>query len=151
QGIILPTATSQFDTGTDGGSVAITFTPTQQYPDCEHYIQPDSTLSQIARLYNLTTEQLRAYNNITNIDLIKAGDTLIIPACGRLPTPTPTINPTTLSQNGGVVSGPPSDLDNSQGPIQYTVVAGDTVYRLSTQFGVSMSAILNANTRITDI
>ncbi|PJF39368.1 MAG: hypothetical protein CUN55_14545 [Phototrophicales bacterium] len=116
------------------------FAPTATgFPDCTIRIPPDISLSQIARQYNLTTEALAAYNNITNPDYIRAGDELIIPGCGLNPTPTPTINPTT----GAGTTQPV--YDNSTSQIVYTVVEGDTIYKLSERFGVTMTQIITLN------
>ncbi len=133
------------------GAVTATPTPTAtvQYPDCEHYVDPGATLGQIARLYGINSEFLAEYNVLnntleynlqTNPDYLRAGDYLIIPGCGRIPSPTPTID---LTSSSGV--GPPSALDNSLGPVSYTVVDGDTVYQLSLTFGVTMAEIVSAN------
>ncbi|NDJ84451.1 MAG: LysM peptidoglycan-binding domain-containing protein [Chloroflexi bacterium] len=148
QGTIFPQETAL--DGSGGAAPQAQPTATQEYPDCEHYIEPDSTLSSIARTYNLDVDTIAAYNNITNPNIIRAGDTLIIPGCGRIP-PTPTPTPDPLTPGGGGQSGPPQDLDNSQGPVTYSVEPGDNLYQLSQRFGVTMSAILNANPRITDI
>lgn len=44
-----------------------------------HTIKSGDTLSEIAKQYNLTTEQLARFNQISNIDVIRAGQTLNIP------------------------------------------------------------------------
>lgn len=139
-GTYIPTS----DTG-QGGVVATdpaqfipSATPTVQgYPDCEVIIRLGETLSEIARQYNMSSETLGNYNDITNIDLIKAGDTLVIPGCGQNPTPVPTATIDTTTAN--------PQYDNSLGPISYTVVQGDNIYRLSVTFGVTMQQILQAN------
>ena len=63
-------------------------------------MQPDDTLSDIADLFGLTTEELAEINEIENIDDIKVGDKLIIPspASGgqRTPRPTATATPTPI-------------------------------------------------------
>ena len=139
-GTILPEATQQ------PGQVGVTeapiqfFSPTptlQGFPDCDYFIDPDETLSQIARQYSMSTETLGNYNNITNIDLIEAGDTLKIPGCGQNPTPVPTATTDPL------ILAP--QYDNSFGPIDYVVVQDDNIYRLSVKFGVTMNEILNIN------
>lgn len=141
QGTFYPTWTPQGQGGPGATEAPVQFftaTPTLQgAPDCEHFISPGETLSQIARLYNMSTETLGNYNNITNIDLIEAGDTLNVPGCGRNPTPVPTATTDPL------ILAP--QYDNTNGPIQYTVEQGDNIYRLSVKFGVTMSEILNAN------
>lgn len=45
-----------------------------------HTVQPNETLSQISRLYNVDLDQLRMANNLQFTDLIFVGQELIIPA-----------------------------------------------------------------------
>lgn len=111
------------------------------FPDCTIEIPPDISLSEIARQYNLTTDELAAYNNITNPDYIQAGQDLNIPGCGLNPTVTPTIDP--LLGAGGDISQPV--YDNSTSQITYTVVEGDSIYELSERFGVTMTQIITLN------
>ena len=44
-----------------------------------HVVQPGETINAIARQYNVGTADIIARNNLTNPNLIKAGDILIIP------------------------------------------------------------------------
>jgi LysM repeat protein len=120
---------------------------TPDFEECEHYVDPGATLSQIARLYNnLDINYIASFNNLDNVDYIKAGTILIIPGCGQpISTPIPTVDP--LTESAAV---PQPDPDNSQGPVQYTVQVGDNIYRLSVRFGVSMAELLNANPIIRD-
>ncbi len=138
-GTYIPTSdTGQGGVATDPAQFVPSATPTVQgYPDCEVIIHLGETLSEIARQYNMSTETLGNYNNLSNVDLIKAGDTLAIPGCGQNPTPVPTATTDTTTAN--------PQYDNSIGPIQYTVVQGDNIYRLSVTFGVTMQQILQAN------
>lgn len=55
-----------------GGSVLLS--PTR------HIVQPNETLSQISRLYNVDLDQLRLANSLQYTDLIFVGQELIIPA-----------------------------------------------------------------------
>lgn len=136
--------TSQPGDGQAGITPQVTVGPTQQFPDCDHLIQPGDKLGVIARTYNVQLAQLATYNNITNWDYIKAGDTIKIPGCGRIPTPTPT--PT------GIPPSPNNPAyDNSTGPIQYVVQGGDNIYKLSVAFCVTMGEIVNSNPRVTNI
>ncbi len=145
QGTFFPTSTP-LGAGAGGAFFTPTSTPvpTQEYPDCDHYIDAGATLGSIARLYNLDEEVLAEYNGIEDVDHIEAGDILVIPGCGRIPTITPTIS---LTPNQTQTE---AAYDNTTGPIQYTVVAGDTIYRLSVRFGVSMAELLDANPVIRD-
>lgn len=149
QGTFFPTATP--DLSGSGGQFIPTTTPTiALYPDCEEFIDPGETLSQIARTYAMDIAVIAAANQITNYDFIKAGDYITIPGCGRIPTPTPT--PTAFTGDGsGGQAGPPAELDNSLGPVTYTVVAGDTLYKLSIQFNVTLAQLWSANPMVTDI
>lgn len=150
QGTFFPTATVDFSQS--GGQLVPTSTPTVAlYPDCEEFVDPGETLSQIARTYLMDIAVIAAANNITNYDHIRAGDYLIIPGCGRIPSPTPTPTAFTGDGSGGVVTGPPAELDNTLGPVSYTVVAGDTLYKLSIQFNVTLAQLWSANPMVTDI
>lgn len=140
--------TPQVPIGTtpDSGGITGQATPSSQFPDCDYLIQPGDKLGVIARTYNVAIATLASYNNITNWDYIKAGDTIKIPGCGRNATPTPTGTP---APSGGIAGG--TTPDNSLGPVQYVVVGGDNIYKLSVRFCVSMGDIVNANPRVTNI
>ncbi|NOG63925.1 MAG: LysM peptidoglycan-binding domain-containing protein [Chloroflexi bacterium] len=140
--------TPQVPIGTTPGAGGVTgqTTPSSQFPDCDYLIQPGDKLGVIARTYNVALATLASYNNITNWDYIKAGDTIKIPGCGRNATPTPTGTP---APSGGVAGG--ATPDNSLGPVQYVVVGGDNIYKLSVRFCVTMRDIVVANPRITNI
>ncbi|MFP4323244.1 MAG: LysM peptidoglycan-binding domain-containing protein [Anaerolineales bacterium] len=134
--------------------VVVTSAPTT---DCEYLVAIGDTLSQIARTYNLTINEIAVANNITNPDLIEAGYPLIIPGCGRdaasaTATAAATAGTTGVPNAGQGGAQPTAEAtDNSQGPFRYTVQAGDRIYQLSLRYGVSMSAILAANPQITNM
>ncbi len=131
---------------TPGATVQVQ--PTVATTDCEYLVQIGETLSEIARRYNLTTDQIANYNSITNPNLIRAGYPIIIPGCGRVsPTATPIATAIPGGQ-GGQVSTTPQPTDNRFGPFTYTVVAGDNIYRISVRFGITMRELLNANPQI---
>jgi len=58
-------------------------------------VDANMTLSSIAANYNVSMSDIRIYNNLPN-DIVRQGDTLIIPLCDRLPTAGPTLTPTPL-------------------------------------------------------
>lgn len=58
-------------------------------------VDANMTLSGIAANYNVSMMDIRIYNNMTS-DIVRQGDTLIIPLCDRLPTAGPTLTPTPL-------------------------------------------------------
>lgn len=93
-----------------------------------HVIQPGEQLRFIATRYGTTWQALAAVNNIANPNWIYAGQVLVIPPIGGpvvVPPPAPSTPP--------VVSG------------RYIVQIGDTMYRISSLFGVNIWDIARAN------
>jgi len=80
------------------------------------------TLYSIARRFGVTVNAIVAANGLTNPNFIRVGQTLIIPGAGPVPTPVPTT--------------PPGS---------YTVLLGDTLYRIAAKFGVTVDAIVALN------
>ena len=107
-------------------SLAFLFTAvTAAAADTSYVVQWGDTLASIARRFNTTYMAIAQANNIVNPNLIYAGQTLIIPTDGGTPPPAP----------------PPAP-----GPgTTYTVQPGDTLYRISVRFGVTVQAIAQAN------
>lgn len=94
--------------------------------DTTYVVQWGDTLASIARRFNTTYTAIAQANNILNPNLIYAGQTLIIPTDGGTPPP----------------PAPPP----APGPgTTYTVQPGDTLYRISVRFGVTVQAIAQAN------
>ena len=89
------------------------------------------TLSSIARRFGTTFTAIARENNLPDPNRIFAGQVLRIPGTSGGPTPTPV--PTT----------PPDDDDGST--TTYTVVRGDTLSSIARRFGVSTTAIAQAN------
>lgn len=88
--------------------------------DTSYVIQAGDTLSGIARQHNVTVAQLTQHNNIINPNLIYVGQTLHIPDGNTTPPP-------------------------AHGESNYTVQAGDTLFRIALQHGVSLTALAQAN------
>ncbi len=87
------------------------------------------TLFRIALRFNTTVSALAAANNIANVNLIYAGQQLVIPdGSAPQPQPEPTAQPTQ----------PPATSS-------YTVVRGDTLAGIARRFGVTIQAIAAAN------
>ncbi len=86
-------------------------------------IQSYDTLDSLAQTYGVTVELLRINNCLLNDQLI-ANAILYVP-----PQPTSTLRP----------CGAPSNW------VSYTVVAGDTLYRISLLYRVSVSELMQAN------
>jgi LysM repeat protein len=85
------------------------------------------SLSVIAKRFGTTTEALRSANNLTS-DVLRIGQVLTVPN-GQM-TPPPTEERTTFT---------------------YRVVSGDTLSKIATRFGVTVTAIRSANHLTSDM
>ncbi len=93
-----------------------------------HVVQAGETLGAISARYGVSMTALVQANNLSNPSLLYAGQTLSIPGAGTIRTETVTAPTPTPSSTG-----------------QHTVQAGDTLFRISLQYGVSMANLLAAN------
>lgn len=103
---------------------------TQQY-----VIQSGDTLTAIARQFNRGICDIFYANNLTNPDVIIAGNTLVIPPQVCFPDNTSCLgSPTT-----------PTATCIPGGPGFYIVRSGDTLSALSTLFNITLDSIIQAN------
>jgi len=126
------------------GSVTVTggtVTPTQPpSPDCEdilghHVVQPGETVYAIARAYGVRPNAIAYCNALVNPSLIHPGNRLAIPNVPWFPIP----------------PGPVARRQFGDGPsfpcrLYHTVQWGESLFRISLRYGVSMWAIAEANT-----
>ncbi len=120
------------------GGPTVTPTPTPP-PDCGdilgyHVVQPRETLYSIGRAYGVQPYAIASCNGIVNPSLIYVGTRLAIPNIPWFPIPP---GPVARRQFGDGV--PPSCR------FYHTVQWGETLFRISLQYGVSMWAIAEAN------
>ena len=99
------------------------------YADSTYVVKSGETLSQIARRFGVTVQAIVTANGLTNPNLIWAGQNLIIPAPGTIP------------------SAPATTVPAGSFTVQttYRVQSGDSLYKISRQFGVSLTALMAAN------
>lgn len=95
----------------------------------QHTVQAGETLYSIATQYDVSVEALRAANQIEDNRLL-AGQTLTIPADGAAPAP-----------EAAPETAPA--VDSAEGI--HTVQPGETLYRISVQYGVSVSRLADFN------
>lgn len=98
------------------------------YYDTTYVVQPGDTLSSIARNYNTTVAAIVSANNISNPNLIYAGQVLTIPSGSGQQPPPPTPQPP-----------PPS------GDCTYVVKSGDTLSRIAVNYNTSVANLVAIN------
>ena len=103
-----------------------------------HTIQAGETIYRVSKIYNVTVDNLKQWNNLTQ-NTVEIGQELIIlggvtkPAVYAEPTLTKTYGSTTVSQ---------SSSSNTQ---YHTLQAGETVFRVSKLYGVTVDEIVKWN------
>ncbi len=104
-----------------------------------HTIQAGETIYRVSKLYNVTVDNLKQWNNLT-VNTVEIGQELVImggvtkPAVYAESSPTKTYNNTTVSSN--------SVNNNTQ---YHTLQAGETVFRVSKLYGVTVDEIVKWN------
>lgn len=102
------------------------------FADTKYTVQKGDTLYSISKKNSITLDQLRKANNLTDSDVIKIGQTLIIP--GKTETKTTTSSTTTTN-----TSTPKTEVTT------YTVVKGDTLYGIAKKMGVKVADLMSLN------
>ncbi|MCI0713804.1 MAG: LysM peptidoglycan-binding domain-containing protein [Chloroflexi bacterium] len=98
-------------------------------------VQPGDNLYRISVRFGTTIQALVAANNIANPNLIFVGQVLVIPEGATTPPDTPPTNPTP----------PPSNPPPSSEIVTYTVVSGDTLFKIAQRFNTTIQAIVAEN------
>ena len=116
--------------------------------DCIYVVEPGDNAFHIATIYNISMDDLIAYNNLENADFIFEGQELKIPRCGQ-PDPSATdaapqgeITPPAAGQDAAPTQ-PPSV--NAAGQTIHVVQAGENLFRIALRYGVTMQSIVDAN------
>ena len=101
----------------------------------QHTIMVGETLTSIAATYGVTIDAIAEANGIANVDLIYAGQQLIIPTAAD-DTAQPVAAPMAASE--------PAPTET------YTIQPGDTLWSIAVARGLTVDAILAANPAIAD-
>ena len=99
-----------------------------------HIVQPGDTLSALARRYNTSVKALVAANGMADANTpLRVNQQLKLPGTTAQPAakPAPAVKPAPAAK--------------SATPGTHTVTPGDTIYRISRQYGVSPTALMQAN------
>lgn len=135
----------------------------------QHVVKSGETLTMIAKLYGVTFQQLATANKLTNTNLIRVGQLLIIPTtnytvkAGDTLTKIAKAHSVTVQQLidankltnpnllkiGLVLKIPAKTGTITQKPvpaaINYTIKSGDTLYSIAKKYGVTVQSIVTAN------
>ncbi|MEM7111531.1 MAG: LysM domain-containing protein [Chloroflexota bacterium] len=96
----------------------------------QYIVQPGDTLFTIATRYNLSVEALAAANNISNVNSLSVGDTLVIPAEG------------TVVEGGSDQGEQPVVIEQEQ---VHVVQAGENLYRIGLRYGFTVAELATYN------
>ncbi len=132
-------------------------------PTQDHTVRPGETLRSIAQFYGLTVQDLVTLNQIANPDTIYVGQVLKIQASGTAPAETvveatilpeppleatslaeatsPPIPTATLPESQTVAAQPQSSTSS----VLHIVQRGETLFRIATQYGLSVNELASAN------
>ena len=119
--------------GNGGGAPPPATPPPAAGPDGSYVVQPGDILTRIAFKFGVTVDAIVTANHMANPNLLSVGQSLVIPGVsvggqGGSPAPTP-----------APAAGPLT------GPINYTVVAGDSLWKLFYEFGATPDRIKQLN------
>lgn len=113
--------------------IAFTFLSAGLFADTTYKVEKGDTLYSISRKYQLTVAELRAANNLSESDILKAGQKLIIPDADI--GTAAALTSTKQSEN----------VSNVTKTVEYTVVKGDTLYGIAKKNGMTVAEILSIN------
>ena len=109
------------------------------FADTTYKVEKGDTLYSISRKYQITVAELRAANNLSENDVIKAGQKLKIPSADiSSAAALATDNKATTSPSGASLSAATPTKN-------YTVVKGDTLYSIAKKNGMTLAELMALN------
>lgn len=102
-----------------------------------HEVAPGQTLFSIARMYSVSVTDLRRWNGLSDAEGLKPGQKLIV---GEEPAESAGGSPATP-----VADEPAPAPEAAAEFTEHTVQAGETLYKISKQYGVTVQQILDWN------
>lgn len=110
------------------------------FPDSNYKVEKGDTLYSISRKYQITVAELRAANNLSENDVLKAGQKLVIPDADI-----GTAAALSTSKTGTTSTAAPAKSKNTVKTTEITVQKGDTLYSISRKYGLSVADLLALN------
>lgn len=111
------------------------FASSLSFADSSYSVQKGDTLYSISRKYQITVAELRAANNLSESDILKAGQKLVIPSANIS-------NAAALSSSKRMSSDKSYDKLSSQ---IYVVQKGDTLYGIARKYSMKLPELLSVN------
>jgi LysM repeat protein len=122
-----------------------TMTPPVVYP--RHTVVQGDTLWSISKKYNVTISELCAANNVSRRDILRIGQTLLIPRSEEMAGATPP-PPLPEGEEGAIepaaVAPPAADVSGIETEY-YTVQQGDSYWKIAQRYGISASELMALN------
>lgn len=115
-----PTETSPEPTAEAAEPTAVPTTETAT--ETTHVVQAGETLYQIAQRYGVSVQDIAAANNLTNVNVLEVGQTLVIPGAGTSPAATP-----------------------AAGERVHVVQPGENLFRIGLQYGFTVDELASYN------
>lgn len=106
------------------------------YADSSYIVKKGDTLYSISRKYQITVPELRAANNLSENDVLKAGTKLVIPAADIE-------NAAALSASK--TSDYKKDSSRTSATAAYVVQKGDTLYGIARKYNIKLNELLSLN------
>ena len=106
------------------------------FADSTYKVEKGDTLFSISRKYQITVAELRAANNLSDNDVLKAGQKLIIPDADIGTAAALSTSTKSASSNAA-----PKEMKT----VVYTVQKGDTLYRIARNNGLTVPELLAIN------
>ncbi|WP_234735647.1 LysM peptidoglycan-binding domain-containing protein [Tellurirhabdus bombi] len=107
----------------------------------KHTVEAGQTYYSISRLYNVTVEEVLAWNNLTPDDKLSVGQKLSIKGAGE-PVEVAPVATKTVSTPAKTT---PSRTSIGEDILYHTVQKGETMFRISKQYGVTVDQIRGWN------
>lgn len=102
------------------------------FAESTHLVKKGETLYGIAKKYQITISELKAANNLSDKDVLKAGQKLVIPSADI--------------ENAATLSSTNSSTSNSSSKTEtYIVQKGDTLYGIAKKYDIKVSEIYSLN------
>lgn len=114
-------------------TIILAFFAVSAFCDTTYKVEKGDTLYSISKKYQLTVAELRAANNLSESDVLKAGQKLIIPDADISTAVALSSDNSTTKANVTAKT------------VEYTIVKGDTLYGIAKKNGMTVADLLSIN------